>query len=151
VLFYVVDRLPRMIGGALDAGGNGMYLAEQAALRYGASRIQQIKLSDAWYLENMPKFRAAFEDASLEIPRDADVLNDLRALQSIQGIIKLPKAKTDTTAGKQRHGDAAIALALGYIATTLNTYPIEYQTLRPKHEREAAAAYDDLPEPAGAW
>lgn len=149
-LFYVVDRLPRMFGGALDAGGNGMYLAEQAALRYGASRIQQIKLSDAWYLEHMPKFRAAFEDGLIELPRDADVLNDLRALQSIQGIIKLPKTRTDSTTGQQRHGDAAIALALGYIATTVHTYPIEFQTPRPKHERDAAH-YDDLPEAAGAW
>lgn len=149
ILFFIVDRLPRMTSGALDATGNGMYLAEQAVYRWGASRIQAIKLSDAWYLEHMPKFKAAFEDGKIEIPQDADVLNDLRALQSVQGIIKLPKAKTDEA--KSRHGDAAIALALGYIATTLNTYPIEYQTIPSKAQRETAAALDDLFEPAGAW
>ncbi|HNW36102.1 MAG TPA: hypothetical protein PKM25_14285, partial [Candidatus Ozemobacteraceae bacterium] len=30
VLFYVVDRLPRFLGGAMDARGNGQYLAEVA-------------------------------------------------------------------------------------------------------------------------
>ena len=36
VLFYICDRLPRFIGGKMDASGNGAYLAEVAAQRYGA-------------------------------------------------------------------------------------------------------------------
>jgi len=125
VLFYIVDRLPRMIGGALDAGGNGMYLAEQARHRYGSGRIAEIKLSEAWYLENMPKFKAAFEDGTLIIPADADQLNDLRALQVINGIIKLPKAKTETGTN-QRHGDSAISKALALFASYSNNSLIEY-------------------------
>ncbi len=126
ILFYIVDRLPNLIGGALDAGGNGMYLAEQARHRYGSQRIFEIKLSDSWYLENMPKFKAAFEDAKLTIPADADQLNDLRALQVINGIIKLPKLRTEDSAGKKRHGDSAIAKALAWYASihgvTCETY-----------------------------
>lgn len=119
ILFYLVDRLPRFIGGAMDAGGNGMYLAEQARIRYGSSRIQEIKFTDSWYLANMPKFKSAFEDASIMIPADDDQANDLRALQVINGIIKLPKAKTETGAN-QRHGDSAISKALAYFATFLS-------------------------------
>jgi len=126
ILFYIVDRLPNLIGGALDAGGNGMYLAEQARHRYGSQRIFEIKFTDSWYLENMPKFKAAFEDAKLTIPADADQLNDLRALQVINGIIKLPKIRTEDSGGKKRHGDSAIAKALAWYASvngvTCETY-----------------------------
>ena len=47
ILFYIVDRLPRFTFGKLDARGNGQYLAEVAMQRYGASRIEQVMLSDA--------------------------------------------------------------------------------------------------------
>jgi len=84
VLFYIVDRLPRFIGGAMDARGNGQYLAEEAALRYGA-RIEQMMLSVDWYRENMPRYKAAFEDGKIELPRHADILADHRLLKMQQG------------------------------------------------------------------
>lgn len=115
VLYYIVDRLPALQFGALDARGNGQYLAEQAQYEYGSGRIEAVMLSQGWYLENMPKFKAAFEDDGIEIPRDSDVLDDLRALQVIKGIPKLPDAKTGSD--KNRHGDSAIALALAYYAS----------------------------------
>lgn len=115
VLFYIADRLPGLQYGALDARGNGQYLAEQAVDEYGADRIEAVMLSQSWYLENMPKFKAAFEDDGIEIPRDSDVLDDLRALQVIKGIPKLPDAKTGED--KKRHGDSAIALAMAYYAS----------------------------------
>lgn len=136
IVFYICDRLPRFTAGAFDASGNGMYLAEQAALRYGAGRIFQIKLSEAWYLENMPPFKAAFEDATITIPADADQLTDLRALQVINGIIKLPKAKTET-GPNQRHGDSAIAKALAYFASRQNAEVIEYIPVPDKIDRHA--------------
>jgi phage FluMu gp28-like protein len=79
ILFYIVDKLPRFIGGAMDARGNGQYLAEQAALHYG-SRIEQVMLTTEWYRESMPKYKAAFEDAKIELPRDAEILADHRLL-----------------------------------------------------------------------
>jgi phage FluMu gp28-like protein len=85
VLFHIIDRLPRFIGGAMDARGNGQYLAEEAALRYGA-RIEQVMLSVEWYRENMPRYKAAFEDRRIELPRDADILADHRLLRMQQGV-----------------------------------------------------------------
>jgi len=149
VLFYIVDRLPRLLGGALDAGGNGMYLAEQARHRYGSGRIFEIKLSDSWYLENMPKFKAALEDGKLTIPADHEQADDLRALQVINGIIKLPKAKTDTGAN-QRHGDSAISKAMAYFATLQNPNLIEYNPLPNKEERYWSRQ-PDAPAQDGAW
>ncbi len=131
ILFYIVDRLPRLLAGALDATGNGQYLAEVAAQRYGATRIEQVKLSDAWYGVNLPKFKARLDDGLSDVPRDSLVLEDLRALQVIGGVPKLPKAKTSKGKGaKPRHGDAAIALALRDYACLMDVEIIEYTPVR---------------------
>ena len=53
ILFYIADRLPRLCGGKLDARGNGQYLAEQSRYRYGTGVIDQVMLTQGWYLENM--------------------------------------------------------------------------------------------------
>lgn len=114
-LNYVVDRLPRFNCGALDARGNGQYLAEQTAYRYGSDRIHTVMLSATWYRDNMPKMKALFEDDQIRIPKHADVLADLRAVQVVQGIPKVPDERTG--AQKNRHGDAAIAIAMAVFAS----------------------------------
>lgn len=125
ILNYIVDRLPRLIGGALDARGNGQYMAEQAKFKYGSQRIQEVMLSQRWYLENMPKMKAAFDDDEISIPKDADVLNDLRAIQLIKGIPKVPDGQTS----KGRHGDAAIAIALAYSASTQDFWEADWTSI----------------------
>ncbi len=117
ILFYIIDRLPRFSHGALDARGNGQYLAEVAMQRYGANRISQVMLSESWYLENMPKYKAAFEDRSILLAKDADVIEDHRAFKVIKGIAKLPDKKTKSKDKKQRHGDSGIAGAMAWFAT----------------------------------
>lgn len=126
ILFFICDHLPRFTAGALDARGNGQYLAEVAMQRYGAGRIHQVMLSDKWYLENLPPFKAAFEDGTIEIPQDADVSDDIRALQVINGVPKLPKTNTGRTA--QRHGDSAIALVLAKFALSQDGWSAEWQS-----------------------
>ncbi|HEY1029763.1 MAG TPA: terminase family protein [Pseudomonas sp.] len=123
-LFYIVDRLPRLQGGALDARGNGQYLAEQAVERYGAGLVEAVMISQAWYLDAMPKFKAALEDAVVSIPRDREVGDDLRAIEVIKGIPRLPEGKTGSS--KNRHGDAAIALVMAYHASMMDTTVIEF-------------------------
>lgn len=121
ILAFIVNRLPRFFRGAFDASGNGAELAEYAADTWGHSRIDQIKLSDMFYLEQMPRFKAALEDATLDaLPRDDQHRDDLRAIKKINGVPKLGKAKTQTADGKkvQRHGDFAISLFLGHYAMT---------------------------------
>ncbi len=129
VLFYVADRLPRFVAGAMDARGNGQYLAETAMQRYGA-RIRQVMLSTQWYRENMPRYKAAFEDGTIELPRDAEILADHRALVMEQGIARVPEQRTTTADGKRRHGDAAIAGALAYFASQTEVAEIAYQPVR---------------------
>jgi len=113
VLFYMCNRLPRFRGGALDARGNGQYLAEVARQKYGASRIFEVMLSQSWYMENMPKFKAHIEDKDTFIPKHGDVLDDHRAIKMIKGIAKVPETgRSKGRDGQQRHGDAGIAHAL---------------------------------------
>ena len=114
ILFHCCDGLPRLGAVKLDARGNGQYLAEQAEYRYGP-RVEAVMLTQAWYLENMPPFKAAFEDGLIGIPRDDDVASDLRALQLVKGVPRLPEGRTG--AKGDRHGDAAIALAMAHAAS----------------------------------
>ncbi len=116
ILFYIVDRLPRFAFGALDARGNGQYLAEVAAQKYGEDRIAEVMLSENWYRKAMPRYKAAFEDKTIRLPKDADILEDHRAIKMIKGVARLPEGKTKTKGG-QRHGDAAIAGAMAWYAT----------------------------------
>ena len=119
------DRLPRLSGGAIDAGGNGSFIAEAAVDHYG-SIIDPVKFTEAWYREHMPRYKAAFEDGTMAIPKHDDVLEDHRAIQLVRGVPKLPPGKTDRKG--ERHGDAAIALALAYTAAHQTRGPIEYQS-----------------------
>jgi phage FluMu gp28-like protein len=126
VLFYVADRLPRFVAGAMDARGNGQYLAEIAMQRYGA-RIKQVMLSVEWYRDHMPRYKAAFEDGMIELPRDAEILADHRALVMEQGVARLPEQRSTAAGGKRRHGDAAIAGALAYFASQVEAREFNYQ------------------------
>ena len=129
ILFHLADRLPRFRGGAMDAGGNGQYLAEVAMQRYGAHRIRQVMLSTEWYREQMPRYKAAFEDRAILIPRDADILDDHRAVKMEKGVAKIPEGyRTRGRDGGRRHGDAAVAGALAlYAAANCEPGPVEFK------------------------
>ncbi|MHC1726514.1 MAG: hypothetical protein AB9866_10970 [Syntrophobacteraceae bacterium] len=135
VLFYIGDRLPGFRGGGLDARGNGAYLAEVAAQRYGESRIHQVQLTQEWYRNQMPKMKSAFEDQNIVIAKDADTLDDLRAVKMEKGIAKVPETYKGNRGrdGGQRHGDSAIAIAmLWYAITEIDTGPAEYASEDPE-------------------
>jgi len=157
ILFYILSRLPRFRAAALDATGNGGYLAERAAQKFGSTRVAQVMLNDPFYRDNMPRFKAGLEDATLtDIPRDREIRDDLRALQLINGIPKLGKAKTQNADGPklQRHGDAAISLFLAhYAAVSMTPAPIEFTAVPGKLSRWDAAyrERDQLIHGGGAW
>jgi len=135
VLFALCDALPRFGGVAMDARGNGQYLAEVANQRYG-SRVAQVALSQTWYLEHMPPYKAALEDQALVLPLDPDVLDDHRVVRMERGIAKVPEnARTTGRDGGQRHGDSAIAYVLAWFAATTGGVEVyEYTPARPKED-----------------
>lgn len=143
IAFYLMDRLPRFTGGAFDARGNGQFLAEVAMQRYGASRIQQVMLSEGWYREHMPPVKAALEDGTLDgLPRDADVLADLRAVQVIKGVPRIPETRTTGEDKGKRHGDAAVAVALAYFASReINKGPVTVKSRRRRAATRVTQGY----------
>lgn len=130
ICFYLIDHLPRFRGGAFDARGNGQFLAEVAMQRYGATRIEQIMPSESWYREHMPPVKAALQDGTLvDLPKDADILDDLRAIQMVRGVPRVPEVRTTGQDKGKRHGDAAIAIALAYYASReMQGAPIEFMS-----------------------
>jgi len=44
-----------------------------------------------------------------------------------QGVVRLPEQRSTTIKGKRRHGDAAIAGALAYFASQVETHEFSYQ------------------------
>lgn len=157
VAVFVIERLKRFISAAFDARGNGEYVAEVTAQKFGVSRIAQVKSSESWYLENMPRLVAAFQDRQILVPRDSDLLDDLRQLRKVKGVIKLPdNARSRGSDGGQRHGDFAIALALALFARKeMDISPIEFTPV-PTGPRGMDGPTDDgrndhrVPEPS-AW
>lgn len=134
ILFFVVDHLPNFAGGANDARGNGQYLAEVAMQQYGAELIHRVMLTQEWYRENMPKYKASYEDGTLTIPKDEAIMSDHRAVQLVNGVPKVPDTAhtTDKESGGQRHGDTAIAGCLADFAARNPAPPIEFESDRAR-------------------
>ncbi len=144
---FVLDRLPRWKKAVLDAGGNGAALAQVTRTRYGAHRVEELKLSADWYRLNMPKLKAALEGRSFLIPLDTDIVADFGLIQLDGGVAKVPSgARTRGTDGQPRHGDAAIAGALFHYASLTDAEDFAYEGL-PK--RAATPAGDRRTLPSG--
>ena len=144
ILRRLGDGLPRLRAAKLDARGNGQYLAERAVEFWG-SRVEAVMLTQAWYLEHMPPFKAAFEDRLIEIPRDDDTALDLRALQVIKGIPRLPEGRTG--AQGDRHGDAAIALCMAHAASRADAVEYGYHPVPSPRRGAGIPRYDFMRPP----
>lgn len=158
IMFYICDRLPRLSGLAFDATGNGGYLAEQAALRYGAGIVDQVQLSLAWYALWMPKLKGELEAFNLQIARHQTRLDDLLSIKVDKGVPVIDKGRTKDLQAQdskaKRHGDSAVSLAMAVRASFMEGGAIEFTAL-PRHSRGFDNVDDNdsdltLPEPS-AW
>jgi phage FluMu gp28-like protein len=125
VLHWMLARVPRFSGAAIDAGGVGAQLAEETADSFGFGRIQQIRFSQQIYREAFPRYRAGLEDRTTVLVRDDDVLDDHRAVELVRGVPMVPQGKTDRAG--QRHGDSAIAGLLANMAADAPAGPLEWE------------------------
>lgn len=126
VLWYIMDHMPRLSGAAFDARGNGQQMAEETKDRYGAGRVHQVMTTAAWYLDALPKYKTALEDAKMTLPSDVDVGADHRVAVIHGGIPQIPDAKNKGKDGKQRHGDSLVAAAMAYWATLQGIVEFNY-------------------------
>lgn len=152
VLFFIMDRLPRFTGAAFDATANGGYLAEQAALKYGADMVDQVNLSQGWYALWMPKLKGEFESFNLQLPRHQTTLDDCLHIKVVNGIPLIDKGRQkdlDAQDGKgKRHGDFAVALAMAVRASFMDGCLIEYTSAPARTDRWGETDTDDQP---GGW
>ena len=107
--------------------------------------MEAVKISETWYRETMPIMKSYYEDFDIIIPKDADILDDLRSIQiNNRGVPRIPDAKTDDK--KERHGDSAIACCMMVAASKMEGGEIDYTPLPDKNDRwnENARDADDL-------
>lgn len=133
----------RMMGAAFDATGMGWTVAEDMGRIFGLREgedggglVWAIKFSQDWYRLNMPPLKVAFEDDAIAIHKDDDHLTDLRAIKVIRGIPTVPPVR-EGVAGKKRHADFAVALALAYFASRMRWAEYGYTRIDPR-----AGAFD---------
>ncbi|MNH32670.1 hypothetical protein D3C79_931300 [compost metagenome] len=96
-------------------------------------------LTEGWYRDNMPPFKAALEDDTLYgIPADKDVTGDVRAFRVVKGVARIPEQRTTEKGGDKRHGDAGVALVLGDFASRQEVEIFEYHRVAPtaQHDRQ---------------
>lgn len=140
----------RLVGAAIDATGMGMNLAEDLGREFGiredvdgAGLVWQVSLSSSWYNEHMPPLKTAFEDDTIALARDAEHVIDLRAVKIVRGIPSIPPER-EGEAGKKRHGDFAVALALAYFASRMEWREFAYRAAVRKPSRfEQKAPVDE--------
>jgi phage FluMu gp28-like protein len=144
VLWYLMDGLPRFVGAALDGRGLGSQMAEETAQRYGSDRILCVMATQPWYMEHLPPYKTAFEDRMIELPMDADVLQDHRVPRIIKGIPQVPDLRTIDAQKAKRHGDTFIAGSLSWFAkrTLAGMNDYEYEGAPARHSRWDAPAHD---------
>lgn len=141
ILWWMLERLPRKRAGKMDATGLGMDLAERTIQKFGGW-VEAVMLSEPWYREHMPPLKAAFEDDTVEIPRDRDTQTDIRMLKLVRGVARVPDRTRDAE-GAQRHGDAAIALALAFAASRAEPETYDYRAARRAANTNRAPDDDD--------
>jgi phage FluMu gp28-like protein len=147
VLFYLLDRTPKLRAGKVDAGGNGSFIGEVTMQRYG-ERIEPLQLSENWYRENMPPWKAAIEDGMLTLPADREIVDDLRMVKLVRGVARIPERRR-TAEGEQRHGDAAIGGVLAHAASRSEYEEFDYRggiaalASRPENTWRDRPGYDD--------
>lgn len=143
IMIALLKGLPNLRGGAFDARGNGQSLAEKMQDTFGADIIQAIMLSESWYRNHTAPFKSALEDGTLtDLPKDEDILNDLRAFELVNGVPRIPTTRTQGTDGKKRHGDAGIALLLAHYASReLNVGQIKVATRKVKRKSRLTTGF----------
>lgn len=132
IMLFVLSKLPRFIGSAFDATGNGGYLAEAALIRYGSSMVETVQLNDKWYREWMPKYKALYEADLIRIPQNEEIILDQGHIVVINGVPKIDKNRTQGKSGK-RHGDSAVAYCMAVRASYMTGGEIDFIPLPAKH------------------
>lgn len=159
IFWALIEALPRRCGGAIDATGPGQTIAEYTADKFGWEHTHQVVLNRPWYGLWMPKLVDTFEGDMMDLPRDNNLENDVRAIEDVDGIPMVPAVRTKDLKDPElyRHGDFAISLALANFASLNRCAEIAYTSAPARGDRWDARPddhdndNDDAPGIDGAW
>ena len=121
VLWWLIAALPNCSGCGIDAGGNGLTIAEDTEEKFTEELVIQVKLSDPMYLKLMPRYKQALESRTIELCSDSLVLMDHAVVVESHGVPKVPKKHyrvQGMDVGDTRHGDTVIAYAIAWYTAT---------------------------------
>lgn len=104
----------------------------------GEHMVHQIELNRSWYGLWTPKLVTAFEDDMIDFPRDDNLKNDCAAIEEVDGIHMVTKARTKDLKDPElyRHGDGAVAMILAWFASLHLSNAIEFIPLPSKSDIE---------------
>lgn len=108
----------------IDAGGIGMQLAEEAADRFGSSRVVQMTLTNTVKASLAGRLKARVEEAAIRIPPDPTIRNDWHAVErsiTAGGQLRLEARRT-----RDGHADRFWAAALAVAAAESDAGRAEY-------------------------
>ncbi|WP_228068225.1 MULTISPECIES: hypothetical protein [unclassified Neisseria] len=111
--------------------------------KFGANIIEPVMLTENWYRLHTAPFKAALEDGTFDgLPKDGDILNNLRAFELVNGVPRIPAVRNKGADGRKRHGDAGIAFVLAhYAARELNTGPVRVSSRKAKRSSRFTGGY----------
>lgn len=124
----LVKGAPRFQAMKLDATGNGAFLAERMQQRFGVARVEAVKLSADWYIDNFPRLKSAIDDRTADLPNDRDIFADFRLVKLVNGVPRVPEGDRNPDRGEKRgkrHGDGAVAAVLAYAASRAEPFTTE--------------------------
>ncbi|WP_341893873.1 terminase family protein [Ferrovibrio terrae] len=123
VVKFLLEELPLFHHAKFDARGNGQSHAEAALQLRGPQQIDCVMATPQWYAEWFPKYRQAYEDQSIIVPKSEDVIADHRSVVLVKGAPSMSDKRTKGSDGEGRHGDSAIAGLLAWAATQTEGQP----------------------------
>lgn len=135
IMFFILDHIPLFHHAKFDARGNGQSHAEAALQKYGEQRIDCVMATQKWYAEFFPKYKSAYEDRSILVPKSEDHIADHRRVVLHQGSPKMSDGRDRGSDGMYRHGDVAIAGVLAWAAALEETEPAAGSNIEAEKER----------------
>lgn len=136
---FVLSELPLLHAAKFDGRGNGQSHAEGAVQKFGATRVEAVMATPGWYGEHFPKYKSAYEDRSITVPKSEDIIADHRRVVLSKGRPGMDNGRDKGSDGKPRHGDSAIAGLLAWAAASEDGEPAYGESVEDNNTHDTYA------------
>lgn len=137
-ILYEYLELPRLRRACIDNTGIGANLAEDAAIDYGKSRVEEVTFTNAAKGEIAVNMHQVFEDKQARIPVSKTIRNDLHSVKKI--VTAANNIRYDADRNENGHADRFWAAGLGLHAGQMAfSGPAEYQSAKHRRLRQKGA------------